>query len=71
MIRILIFLLGLVLFAAGYTSDRDLIEMPIDFTSMTLTIGLVTVTADGILMGVGAFLIVIAIVFHKLVSGTV
>ena len=66
MIRFVIFLVGLVLFLAGAASNYPNITMPIDFRSITMSLGLVTLALDVVLMTVGVFLILIASVFHKL-----
>lgn len=66
MIRLTIFLLGLGAFLFGAASNYPSISMPIDCRSIVLSIGPSGLTLDVILMIIGVFLILIALIFHKL-----
>ncbi|MCK4773689.1 MAG: hypothetical protein KAT30_02845 [Candidatus Krumholzibacteria bacterium] len=66
MIRLSIFILGLLMFLAGAASNFERIHLPIDLTSMECKISMVTLTLDVVLMVAGVFLILMAWVFHRL-----
>ena len=66
MIRLGILLLGLGMLFVGAASNVQRIPMPIDFRSITWSLGYVTVALDLVLMVVGGLFIVVAWVFHKL-----
>ena len=66
MIRLTIFLLGLGAFLFGAASNYPSISMPIDCRSIVLSIGPSGLSLDVILMIIGVFLILIALIFHKL-----
>jgi len=66
MIRFVIFLLGLALCLVGAASKYPSIPMPIDISLESISLGLVTLAVDVVLMVVGIFLILIALVFHRI-----
>lgn len=66
MIRLSIFLFGFIVFLAGALSNFKRIPMPIDFSTIEVTLGFASFTLDFVLMVVGLFFVGIAWVFHKL-----
>jgi hypothetical protein len=66
MIRLAIFLSGLLMLLAGANATYHYVDVPWDLRSIVWSIGLVTFSLDVVLVIAGVFLIVIAIVFHRL-----
>ena len=66
MIRLFIFLVGLVLFLAGAATNYRQIPMPFDLKSVAVSFGSAVFSLDVIFMVVGVFLILIAWVFTRL-----
>jgi hypothetical protein len=68
MIRLFIFLLGLVLFLAGAATnfERIYVRMPVDLKSVAVGIGPTVFSLDVLCMVVGVFLVLIAWVFTRL-----
>jgi hypothetical protein len=66
MIRLVIFLIGLLALLAGAASNYRWYELPIDCRSIQCKIGSAVFSLDVLLMIVGIFLILIAWIFHRL-----
>ncbi len=66
MIRLIIFLIGLVLFLLGAASNFEGIPTPIDCKSIECSIGFAVFTLDVVLMVAGVFMMLIAWIFHRL-----
>ena len=66
MIRLSIFILGLLMFLAGAASNYERTPMPIDLSSIECKISMVTMTLDVVLMVAGVLLMLLAWVFHRL-----
>jgi hypothetical protein len=66
MIRLVIFIFGLVLFLVGAASNFKSIPIPFDFKSVALGVGTAVFSLDVIFMVAGVFLILIAWVFTRL-----
>lgn len=60
------FIIGLGIFLAGLTSNIEFISLPMDFRTVTFTVFTTVVPLDVLLMGVGAFIMLVSLVFRKL-----
>jgi predicted membrane-bound mannosyltransferase len=66
MIRLIIFLIGLVALLVGAASHGQWIPLPFDCRSIVCSIGSAGFSLDIVLMIAGVFLILIAWLFHRL-----
>ena len=66
MIRLVIFIVGLLLLLAGATNNIERIPNPYDFKSIAVSVGTAVFSLDVILMVVGVFMIMIAWLFTRL-----
>ena len=69
--RLFILVFAVLLVIAGMTNEHPKNPIPVSVSHYEITIGFVTVRVDGLMIGIGIFLMVTVAIFHKLFSGTV
>ncbi|HUV35717.1 MAG TPA: hypothetical protein VMX58_02130 [Patescibacteria group bacterium] len=66
MIRMLIFLIGLVMILLGVSSRFSIVPLPVDLKTIHVSFVAASYTLDVVLMVAGIFLVLVSYVFHKL-----